>query len=90
MVADSLVTTVSPKGQVNLLKAIHDELGWGAGTRLVVEHTPDGVLLTQIVMIVALTRLEDVSSCHLIKGGPRSVKDVNTGIVASESTAAKT
>src|SRR5581483_120933 len=40
-----LTTTVSSKGQVILLKAIREQRQWPAGTELMVENTPDGVLL---------------------------------------------
>lgn len=39
-----LTTTVSTKGQVILPKAIRDQRHWPAGTELVVEDTPEGVL----------------------------------------------
>jgi AbrB family looped-hinge helix DNA binding protein len=38
-------TIVSTKGQVILPKAIREEQGWGPGARLVIESTPEGVLL---------------------------------------------
>ncbi len=38
-------TVVSTKGQVILPKAIRESKGWGAGQRLVVEETRDGILL---------------------------------------------
>ncbi len=40
-------TTLSTKGQVILPKAIRDQRHWDAGTRLVIENTEAGVLLTQ-------------------------------------------
>jgi len=40
-----LTTTVSTKGQVIWPKVIRDQRHWAAGTELVVEDTPDGVLL---------------------------------------------
>ncbi|HEU0276746.1 MAG TPA: AbrB/MazE/SpoVT family DNA-binding domain-containing protein [Rhodanobacteraceae bacterium] len=40
-----ITTTVSTKGQVILPKAIRGRRHWHAGTRLVVEDTPEGVLL---------------------------------------------
>ena len=43
--AKKATTTVSTKGQVILPKAIRDGKGWGAGQRLVVETTREGVLL---------------------------------------------
>jgi AbrB family looped-hinge helix DNA binding protein len=42
-VVDTLTTTVSTKGQVILPKAIRERRSWAAGTRLVVEETPEGV-----------------------------------------------
>lgn len=38
-------TTVSSKGQMVLPKSLRDRRNWGAGTRLVVEETEDGVML---------------------------------------------
>jgi len=42
---ERVTTIVSTKGQVILPKAIRDQRHWGAGTRLIVEETADGVLL---------------------------------------------
>jgi AbrB family looped-hinge helix DNA binding protein len=44
-VHDRLTTVISTKGQVILPKAIREGRHWPAGTRLVVEDTPEGVLL---------------------------------------------
>jgi AbrB family looped-hinge helix DNA binding protein len=44
---DPLLTTVSTKGQVILPKSIRQRRNWDAGTRLVVEDTPEGILLRQ-------------------------------------------
>lgn len=43
--SDPVTTTVSTKGQVILPKAVRERRNWGAGTRLVVEETPEGVML---------------------------------------------
>ena len=45
MAAEKLTTTVSSKGQVILPSALRQRREWGAGTRLTVEETQDGVLL---------------------------------------------
>ena len=45
MASDPLTTTVSTKGQVILPKVVRQRRSWGFGTRLVVEETPEGVLL---------------------------------------------
>ena len=52
-------TTVSTKGQVILPKASRERRGWKAGTRLVVEETPEGLLLKE-KPVFAPTRPEDV------------------------------
>ncbi len=43
--SERLTATVSTKGRIVLPKAVRAPRRWGAGTRLVVENTPDGVLL---------------------------------------------
>ena len=82
MAVTSLFTTVSTKGQVILPKAIRDQLHWDVGTRLVVEHTADGVLLRPIATVFAPTRPKDVFGCLAAKGGPRSVGQMDAGIAA--------
>ena len=57
---ETLTATVSSKGQVILPKAIRERRSWVTGTRLVVEDTPDGVLL-KAAPIFAPTRPEDVA-----------------------------
>ena len=57
--AKKATTTVSTKGQVILPKPIRDSKGWGAGARLIVEETADGVLL-RAERPFAPTRPEDV------------------------------
>jgi AbrB family looped-hinge helix DNA binding protein len=42
---ERITTVISTKGQVILPKTIRDQRDWGAGTRLTVEDTPEGVLL---------------------------------------------
>ncbi len=82
MAADRLITTVSTKGQVILPKVIRDQLHWDAGTRLVVEHTGDGVLLKPVTTVFAPTRPEDVFGCLSVEGGLRSVEQMDAGIAA--------
>lgn len=77
-----LTTTISTKGQVILPKAIRDQIGWDAGTRLVVEHTADGVLLKPLTTAFAQTRPEDVFGSLSYKGKPKSVEDMAAGIAA--------
>ena len=76
-----LTTTVSTKGQVILPKEIRRQRQWGAGTRLVVEDTPDGVLLKSLPLF-AETRPKDVFASLGYRGAPKSVEEMNAGIVA--------
>src|SRR6202023_4209586 len=57
---ERLTTTVSTKGQVILPKAIRQRRHWEPGTRLLVEDTPEGVLL-KAAPVFAPTRPEDVA-----------------------------
>ena len=82
MAANSLITTVSPKGQVILPKAVRDQLHWHAGTRLVVEHTAEGVLLRPLTTAFAPTRPEDVFGCLPYKSSPKSFAQRDAGIAA--------
>ena len=82
MAATNLTTTVSTKGQIILPKAIRDQLHWDAGTRLAVEHTVDGVLLKPLTTAFATTRPQDVFACLRYTGKPKSVEEMDAGIVA--------
>ncbi len=76
-----LTTTVSTKGQVILPKAIREQRHWQAGTELVVEDTPEGVLLTAKPAF-APTRPKDVFGSLTCKGPARSLGDMDAGIAA--------
>ena len=79
--SEQLTTTVSTKGQVILPKAVRRSLGWEAGTRLVVEDTPDGVLLRP-EPVFAETRPEDVFARLAGEGAPRSLAEMEAGVLA--------
>ena len=68
---ERLTSTVSTKGQVVLPRAIRQALGWEAGMRLVVESTPEGVLLRP-EPVFPETRSEDVYGCLAYDGPSRS------------------
>lgn len=76
-----LTTTVSTKGQVMLPKAIREQRHWPAGTELVVEDTPEGVLL-KAKPIFAPTRPSDVFGSLTHKGQAKSLADMEEGIAA--------
>jgi AbrB family looped-hinge helix DNA binding protein len=78
--AEKLTTTLSTKGQV-ILPAETRRRHWGAGTRLTVEETPEGVLLKP-VPIFEPTRPQDVFGCLPHKGPPKTLEEMKTGIEA--------
>jgi AbrB family looped-hinge helix DNA binding protein len=73
-------TTVSTKGQVILPKEIRDLRRWPPGTKLVVENTPDGVLL-KAAPLFPPTRVEDVFGMLKYDGPPISVEDMDAAIL---------
>ncbi len=79
--AEKLTTTVSTKGQVILPKVIRQRREWNAGTRLVVEETPEGVLL-KLAPSFAETRPEDVFGMLPYKGKPKSLEEMEAGVLA--------
>ena len=81
MAPDSLAATLSPKGRVTLPREILRTLRWSAGTRLLVENTPDGVLLKP-EPVPAETRPEDVFGSLTYDGPPKTVREMNAGVLA--------
>jgi AbrB family looped-hinge helix DNA binding protein len=78
---ETLVTTVSTKGQVILPKAIRQRRNWAAGTRLVVEDTPEGVFL-KAAPVFAPTRPEDVAGMLAYRGRPKTLEEMDAAITA--------
>jgi AbrB family looped-hinge helix DNA binding protein len=78
---EPLTTTVSTKGQVILPKAIRKRRHWEPGTRLVVEDTPEGVLL-KAAPVFAATRPEDVAGMLAYRGRPRTIEEMESAITA--------
>ncbi|KAB2704501.1 MULTISPECIES: AbrB/MazE/SpoVT family DNA-binding domain-containing protein [Brucella] len=77
---EKLTITVSTKGQVILPSAIRQRREWSAGTRLTVEETDDGVLLKPAPAF-AQTRPEDVFGALPYKGKPKSIADMDAGVL---------
>jgi AbrB family looped-hinge helix DNA binding protein len=74
-------TVVSTKGQVILPKSIRNRRQWEAGTKLIVEDTPDGVLL-KVAPFFPPSRPKDVFG-SLRTGEPaKSLKEMEETIVA--------
>ena len=80
-VAERATTTVSTKGQVILPKAIRQRRKWGPGTRLIVEETPDGVLLKPAPFFPP-TRPEDVAGMLAYGGPAKTLDEMEAGIAA--------
>jgi len=79
--AEKLTTTVSTKGQVILPKAIRERRAWNPGTRLVVEETAEGVLLRPAPAFTE-TRPEDVFGVLPHQGKPKSLEEMESGVLA--------
>ncbi|CAN7591850.1 AbrB family transcriptional regulator [Pararhizobium sp. LjRoot255] len=79
--AENLTTIVSTKGQVILPKAIRQRRDWEAGTRLIVEETPEGVLLKQAPAF-SPTRPDDVFGMLRFRGEPKTPEDMEAGVLA--------
>jgi AbrB family looped-hinge helix DNA binding protein len=77
--AEKPTTVVSTKGQVILPKAIRQQRRWGAGTRLLVEDTPEGVLLRPVPLFHA-TNPKDVFASLPHSGAPKSLEEMEAGI----------
>ena len=78
---ERFTATVSTEGRVILPKAIRRRLGWEAGTRLVVEDAPGGVLLTAAPAF-ATTRPEEVFGCLAGDVPARSLEEMEAGVLA--------
>lgn len=81
MAPESPTATLSPKGKVILPKEILRALRWSAGTRLLVETTPDGVLLKP-EPVFAETRPEDVFGSLTYDGPPKTVQEMNAAVLS--------
>jgi AbrB family looped-hinge helix DNA binding protein len=79
--SEKLTTVISTKGQVILPKAIRRHRRWDTGTRLLVEETPEGVLLTS-APVFSQTRPEDVFASLPHSGAPKTIEEMKAGIVA--------
>jgi AbrB family looped-hinge helix DNA binding protein len=80
----ALTTTVSTKGQVILPKQIRERRAWDPGTRLLVEETAEGVLL-KLAPAFAETRPEDVFGSLPHTGRPKSIEEMDAGVLAEAS-----
>jgi AbrB family looped-hinge helix DNA binding protein len=79
--ADQLTTIISAKGQVFLPSTIRQRWEWRAGTRLLVEEAPEGVLLRPVPAFPE-TRPEDVFGSLRLRGKPKSLEEMDAGVLA--------
>ena len=79
--AETPMTIVSTKGQVILPKAIRQRRNWQPGTRLMVEDTPEGVLL-KAAPVFAPTRPEDVAGMLAYREPPKTLEEMDAAITA--------
>ncbi len=83
-----ITTIISTKGQVILPKTIRDQRRWAAGTRLTVEDTPEGVLLTATPLF-AKTAVNAVYG-SLKHGGPAlSLEDMDKAVTQEAARRAR-
>jgi len=64
-----------------LPKAIRERRQWRAGTRLVVEDRPEGVLLKSAPLFPP-TRPEDVAGMLAYKGRPKTIEEMDAAVTA--------
>jgi AbrB family looped-hinge helix DNA binding protein len=73
-------TVLSTKGQVILPKAVRDEKNWGPGDRLVVETTPEGVLLRAEERLFPRTEFSEVRGCLARPGKSLSLGEIDAAL----------
>jgi AbrB family looped-hinge helix DNA binding protein len=76
--AEKPTTIVSTKEQVILPKAIRQRRGCAAGTRLVVEETPEGLLLRPIPLF-PVTKPKEIFGSLPHRGAPKSLAEMRAG-----------
>lgn len=75
-----LKTKLSTKGQVILPKAIRDRKNWGPGVNLVVEETPEGVLLKREPLFPPTTP-EQVFGMLKYTGPAKTIEEMDQGVM---------
>lgn len=76
----STTTIISTKGQVILPKSIRQSKHWDAGTRLIVEDTPEGVVLRKAPAFEPTTS-DDVFSMLPWSAGAKSIKEMDAAVL---------
>jgi bifunctional DNA-binding transcriptional regulator/antitoxin component of YhaV-PrlF toxin-antitoxin module len=78
--ADDVITRISDKGEITLPEAVLERQHWDAGTDIIVEETPDGVLLKK-KPIFAPTPQGSAFGMLKYKGKPKTIAEMNRGIL---------
>jgi AbrB family looped-hinge helix DNA binding protein len=73
--------TLSSKGQLVLPKAVRQQQRWGAGTRITVEQTKDGVML-KAAPLFPPTTLDQVAGCLAYKGPAKTIEEMDAAVFA--------
>jgi AbrB family looped-hinge helix DNA binding protein len=74
-------TTLSTKGQLILPAAIRRRHRWTAGTKLMIEETPEGILLKTAPSFETRQPAE-IFGCLSYKGPAKTVEDMKTAVGA--------
>jgi len=72
-------TKLSGEGQVAIPKGMQKSLGWESGQDLLLEETPDGLLLRSFHPLPE-TFLEEVVGCLPYKGPAKSLEEMEQAI----------
>lgn len=72
-------TIVSSRGQIVLPKAIRDKLHWKPGTKLTIEHRPEGVLLKPVEKKVGRP-VAELAGILQYDGPPKTIAEMNAAI----------
>ena len=86
--AEKSTVRLSTKGQVVLPKSIRRRHNWEAGASLVIEDTPEGVLLKQAPLFPP-TRIDDVFGVLKYSGAPKTFEEMNAAVLAEAKRRAR-
>jgi len=74
------ITKLSSKGQLVIPKVFRKSHGWRAGTKFVVIEYDDGILLKPAAPQKDVT-IDNVIGCTGYKGPPKSLEEMEAGII---------
>lgn len=80
--ADGLITRVSDRGEVTLPEAVLERQHWDGGTELLVEETPEGVLLKR-APVFAPTPQGSAFGILKYTGRPKTIEEMDAGLRAA-------